>query len=928
MGRSMAVVVHGPLQSLILTQTAAPSADGAVAPLPYPATPSSSVQRHTLPLRRSAPHFSGPSHGPYHMLMDTPGSGLTLSQSLARQVVSGEAPPTPPLLEPAELLRVQLKLPGMSVSLHFDMSELLAKGHWIPDTHIPGPFCSLPEWVSDGSIEWIWLLCEATRNPCQWPALQGSQFVDTSRFKDHAPLESGRALGLRPLTPSAEHGFEDTLSLSLSLVSSNVQTLEEDASKGLVGRVPYIREQLDWIGACLIGLQETRAKTTETVVSETHFRFTSAATSKGCLGVELWVSRTRPFATQAGGQLYFFLEDFRVLSWSPRHLFVKCARGSFRFLIVVCHAPTAPDPSREAWWRQFADDLRGFAGDLPVVILGDLNLRLLERWGCSVGDLCWEEGSFPPAPFFRVLSHHGLWVPSTFPACHKGLSHTWVSPGQGALSRIDFILVPQTWQAGSGASRVLYDIDFGQAGLDHFAVFLEVNALAAAKCRKGPRPPRIDVSRLQSPEHASVVQAICRTIPNVPWDVDAHTHYDLFARHLVEHLALAFPAPRKTRRKTFFSDGTWSFRQQRAGLRKLAHRASAWLANYEQRIAWVAWSCQGPYTWAALLSLADLLRGVADLRRSVAELRRLKPFLKRSIQNDKRSFTHEAAKAAASSSSKDTFRKLRALIGPSKRNVKGSRAIPAIKLEDGSIAQDLETAEARWIRHFSSIEAGGPQTPDQITQQCCIRQRELDLTDFDIDGHDVLTRVQIEDGLRASTPGKAAGKDKVPADLLRACPAGLSWPLFPIVLKFAMRLQEPVQWKGGDLHAVWKRKGSPLSCESYRAILVSSAIGKAVHGSLRKHCSAHFDAAAMPLQVGGRAGFPVQFVLQAARLWQERCKARKLSCAIIFLDLKEAFHRVARALVHGGKPDETSIANVIATLGLDPSVGPRLQAIM
>ena len=334
----------------------------------------------------------------------------------------------------------------------------------------------------------------------------------------------------------------------------------------------------------------------------------------------------------------------------------------------------------------------------------------------------------------------------------------------------------------------------------------------------------------------------------------------------------------------------------------------------------------GTYVWAGLLSLADLLHSIADLRRSVSDLRKLKPCLRRSIQADKFSFTREAAKDAARSSSKDTFRKLRALIGPSKRKTKGSRAIAAIRLEDGSKAEDPAAAEARWIRHFSSIEAGGPQSPELIMQQCRARQAAIDLTDYDIESHEIVTRAQIEDGLRASTPGRAAGKDRVPADLLRVCPAGLSRPLFPIVLKFAMRLQEPVQWKGGELHSIWKRKGSPLDCESYRAILVSSSIGKAVHGSLRRHCSTYFEQAAMPLQVGGRAGFPVQFVLQAARLWQERCRAHRTSCALIFLDLKEAFHRVARALVHGGQPDEASINNAIATLGLDPAVGPRLQA--
>ncbi|CAE7901166.1 unnamed protein product, partial [Symbiodinium microadriaticum] len=348
---------------------------------------------------------------------------------------------------------------------------------------------------------------------------------------------------------------------------------------------------------------------------------------------------------------------------------------------------------RNSWWRQFAVDLRGYAGNLPVVILGDLNLRLIEPWGDSVGDLCWEDGDSPPSPFFRLLTHHELWIPSTFTACHRGLSHTWVSPGQGALSRIDYVIVPQAWGVDSGSSRVLYDVDFGQVGLDHYSVYLETSALLHASCSKGRRPPRIDVSCLHSPGNAGIVKAICQTTPAIPWSVDAHTHYDLFARHLVDNLALAFPAKQATKRKTFFSESTWSFRQQRVSLRKIAHRASAWIANYEARIAWVAWHCDGPLHWAGLLSLADLLRSIADLHRSVGDLRSLKPLLRRSIQGDKRSFTHEAARAAATCTSKD-----------------------------GSIAEDLAEAEARWIRHFSSIEGA------------------RDLADYDIEAEDLLTR--------------------------------------------------------------------------------------------------------------------------------------------------------------------------------------------
>ncbi|CAE7190193.1 unnamed protein product, partial [Symbiodinium necroappetens] len=272
------------------------------------------------------------------------------------------------------------------------------------------------------------------------------------------------------------------------------------------------------------------------------------------------------------------------------------------------------------WLTLVTANVQTLDEDAAKGLLGrDLNLRLIEEWEDSVGDLCWEKG-------------------------------------QGSLSRIDFILIPKTWRVGAGSSKVLYDVDFGQAGIDHFPASLEATAILTAKAFRGPKSPRIDVDRLQSPEHAGFVQAICQTAPAVPWHVDAHTHYDLFARHLVDNLALAFPAARSAKRKTFFSDGTWF---DLLGLLGLSEEAFNGVAFFP------------------LLTSCEV----------------------RAIQGDKKDFTHATAVTAAASSS---------------------------KLEDGSIARDPEEAEARWIRHFSSIEA------------------ELDLTDYDIEASDILTRTQIE----------------------------------------------------------------------------------------------------------------------------------------------------------------------------------------
>ena len=109
---------------------------------------------------------------------------------------------------------------------------------------------------------------------------------------------------------------------------------------------------------------------------------------------------------------------------------------------------------------------------------------------------------------------------------------------------------------------------------------------------------------------------------------------------------------------------------------------------------------------------------------------------------------------------------------------------------------------------------------------------------------------------------------------------------------------------------------------------VSSAVGKVFHGALRSKCAGLLDVATTPLQVGGRQGQPVILAAQAVRAFQALAHDAKRSSAILFLDLREAFHRVARPLLHGGELSDTQIAGVVKELGLAPDTIGRLHTFV
>ena len=544
-----------------------------------------------------------------------------------------------------------------------ELADTLAGAREVKDSVLPSCFEPLSKWAVSGELSWLWLFAATLRQPQSWPLQQGSTFVDPhgNCTLDLDGIASAALFGLSDDNPSADTPDAQVLWLQSRFVSINVQSLCEDDTSSLPNRVPYVREQLEHEGCAVAALQETRAVNTSTVVSATHVRFLSARDSNGCFGVELWFSRTVPYGWIGRHPVYFDVGDFRVLHWAPRHLIVRFAKGSLRIVFVTCHAPTADHADRPRWWQQFVEQVIAFAQGDKVVILGDLNLRIVNSIPGRVGTRLGLDPDRTPDAFPRLLAGLDLWVPSTFDEFHSGPDHTWVAPGGASVSRIDYILIPITWDVPTSGSAVLHQVDFGQAGLDHYAVRLDVSVGFADRLAFPGKRRAIDVAKASSPEAAAVVADLCNTLPTVPWHVDAHRHYQLISDHLLTGLAEKFPRARCRQRRSFVSDTTWMFRQQRSWLRKQAHTASGHLSQWLTRCAFWSWSLDCALHRGLSVGIAPLLQSLSALRHAVDALRALKPQFRQTMRQDKRRYLSEAAELAMHSPTKQVVSKLRPL---------------------------------------------------------------------------------------------------------------------------------------------------------------------------------------------------------------------------------------------------------------------------
>ena len=739
-----------------------------------------------------------------------------------------------------------------------ELADTLAGAHHIGESEFPASFQHLCQWATTDKLQWLWLSIAALTQPAVWPTVGPQGFTDphgNTTLCSHA-ISPADAFGPHFETAAADRPEASRIQIEALFVSVNVQSLCEDDSSSLPNRVPFVRDQLDRVGCVVAGLQETRARATTTVTSTSHIRFLSGRDGKGCLGVELWFSRTVPLGWVGNAPLFFAIDDFRVLHWTPRLLLVRFVKGTLRILFVTCHAPTATSTERVTWWKSFVDLLLRTAKGDKVVILGDLNARLCEPIANRIGTLVWEQEHAPPDSFLRLLQELDSWVPCTFPGCHHGLGHTWVAPGGTSVSRIDFVIIPTNWGVPEGGSSVLYDVDFGQSGLDHFATQLFVSTTLTARLSFSVTRQRFDCGRALQPDAAEALHRIVRDLPSVPWDVDAHQHYNKVVAHLLQELSRQFPVQRCTRRRTFFSDSTWSLRQQRLWLRRQAHIAGAALKSWDVQGAFSAWRGGVCLQRARISFFSDALQFVAQLQHAIGELRKLRPLFRRSLRQDKSRYLSEVAQEAATSTTKDVVQRLRPLLGPPRRKQRGAAPLPALRLEDGTLAATPAEAEARWLRHFSAAEFGGPVDPQALIDRCYTRQSSADLDALDVVCQDLPSRCELEHAFRMAKPGRATGNDGVPPDLLHALAGPMAHVFYPILLKVAFRLQEPLHFKGGSIRHLWKQKGDLADCTSYRGILISSNVGKGFHSAFRRKCGAWFETAATPLQVGGRRGFP------------------------------------------------------------------------
>ena len=251
------------------------------------------------------------------------------------------------------------------------------------------------------------------------------------------------------------------------------------------------------------------------------------------------------------------------------------------------------------------------------------------------------------------------------------------------------------------------------------------------------------------------------------------------------------------------------------------------------------------------------IRMCARLRQHRAQAR----LLRGQVAADKARVAEHLLQPLSEAHGKQAIKLLKPLRLGKRHQSLGKKAIPMVRLLDGSIADTKQAATTRWRQHFGDLEGGRPVTADQLWERTT-QHRPVECPAVE----DLPTILELEAQLHRIQSGKAMGPDAIPGEL-KSC-RWIAPHIMPLLMKVTWWIDEPVQWKGGRVATLFKHKGSPAECANHRAILISSTLGKTVHNIFRARAVPFARAGASQLQFSAHAGANVSLAAHVVRLHQ------------------------------------------------------------
>ena len=673
--------------------------------------------------------------------------------------------------------------------------------------------------------------------------------------------------------------------LTFNFATFNIHTLK-GGDRGMQ-RQEIILQLIKQKKISVMALQETRRKTQKEWQKERIFAFSSAA-HQGVGGVDLIFNANEPFFESACEKRSFARSDFMVLFADNQALAVRMKTKEQELVFLAAHAPhsLADEEKKEAFWQGLSERLK--SNTAPVIALIDSNAKMGQQTSHFVGSAAGERANANTPYFNKFLEENLLFLPATFesnledPDMPQG---TWYH--RAGLSRLDFICLPYPWKQGSCRTSV-QDVEMAREHKDHRMVMAKLNISIQTKPSEQKKKPKPDREAMSTPDGQNMIRAEAEWF-NSGVDMKPYGSPDQVLQRYTDFVACRsiqlFPKAKETSRQTWLSEYTWQGLGRLKKLRRYVHQSKRMQKMAILRQIFQSWKkSDTPLPDPGWLKTVHTNRAFAEL-----QIQHISANVRVNLRQDEAGFLAECAKKfeerSANSQGSDLWKVLRTALPKFKERSK-NRALRFVETYEG-----LE-------KHFAKTEDAESMTNAELAKKAAVRSKQAlqVMKAMDIEIMHLPTLQEFEAALRRIKKGKT-GFGEVWPEWVRADPRQAALALFPVCSSFFLFAQQPLILKGGNYYPLYKRKGPMSSPESFRAILLSSFIGKALTHVLRGRMAGFVHRVLQPFQIGGIRKQRTQFAAQALALTRESPADRKISQVTLFFDLRAAFYRTPKSAV-------------------------------
>ena len=724
-------------------------------------------------------------------------------------------------------------------------------------------------------ISWLWCIFRS-RFHSEFPKLQG----DNLCFQEPLPMTNETMMQDEEKVP------ENLANLRLDLLSYNVNTLKENTQRG---RMELIFQQIKTLGANVIGLQETRRRSSKQFVKEPFIVFSSAAL-KGQGGIDLYLRTDKHFMDEQGVKRYFSINACTVIKADPRILVIRYKSEGWTAIFAVLHAPHEQSPlhDKTTFWKMVEDILKPYR-DLPCCVMMDANARIGSKYHPGIGSAFPQEENENGGLLANFVLSMRLFLPATFskhilnPQEDQG---TWFH--KTGTTRLDYIALPMEWADGNIHTDVV-DCEKAENFKDHRITLVCLDTTVSIKEHiKKKKTQAFSREKMRTSEardfiRKTMLQYNDLQIPVHPRRADQHVD-DLYS--FVDGVMKGnFTRSRRTERPTWIKDTTW---QNLVALKRV--RRELKIVQTNRRVAILRQIFQSWRDATAPTPSQQWLKQVhmkaAELEKNVIELA---PLVKGQLAEDESAYFTYLAEAFSDrckeADGTEIWKAIRMVLPKYRARIKNKAM---------NFTHTIEKLEG----YFAEIESAQAVETSQLMQTLTVKAETAKnaMKQIPRDLNDVPTLLEFEQALQKNKSGKSVFGDLLPEWVL-ACPREMAVQAYPIFLNLFLWAQQPAQLKGGRYFPLWKGKHSQTNPSSFRAILINALLAKTAHHVLRQRLVGPLRSILTGFQVGGLPGMSVTFASHSLSLRREAAAYHKRSHAVIFCAFRSAFYSVRRSLL-------------------------------